>query len=295
MPPPDLPFRNVSWKVLTRCNYRCSYCLQPSFDTGWPKDIEATAAVVSAALGERYEIKLAGGELTSVPVKAVRLVRALARDGHWISVGTNLSASDQDLEAIIAACEERFYHLQASLHLEYDDPEAFLIKCKRIRAILPGHAKLTVANVIPRDLAGIRRLGSVKTLFEQTGITFYTDLEVDQVGRYLSYTSQQLDAIDNYLGAETRLFLSRNAHCRAGDSYFVLLPDLDAWSCWDAFYHDRRDMYYGNLAKGSFCLPRKTTICPFATCSCPTPMIKHTFKLSLAKAGMTGDGGLRPR
>lgn len=284
MPPVELPFHSVSWKVNTRCNYRCTYCLQPAFDDGYPPDLEATVALISAQLGRPYEVKIAGGEVMANTDKALRLVRAIARDGHWLSMCTNFSAPLDAYQQVVDAMDGRFYHIQCSLHLEYADPGAFLTKCQALAAYLPSHAKLVVNNVIRRGVPQIRALGEIKRAFEAAGLTFYTDLLVDVHGRYLAYELDERDAIEAELGAERRLFTSRGAACRAGHSYFVLLPDLDAWKCWDGYLRSDRAMYLGSLRSGDFALAAATMTCPYETCSCPTPMIKHQHKLAAAPA-----------
>lgn len=283
MPPVGLPFHGVSWKVNTRCNYRCSYCLQPSFDEGYPRDIEGTVALVSEQLGRPYEVKIAGGEVVAAPDRALRLVRALARDGHWLSICTNFSAPIEVYRQIVDAMNGRFYHIQCSLHLEYADPYHFLAKCKELAAHLPRHAKLVVNNVIRRGLPAIRQLGEIKRAFEAEGVVFYTDLLVDVAGRYLEYDADERAAIAADLGDERRLFESRGAACRAGHSYFILLPDLEAWTCWDGYLRGDRAMYLGSMRERTFALADGIAICPYDTCSCPTPMLKHRFKLADAR------------
>ena len=292
MPPPGLPFRSLSWKVNTRCNYRCGYCLQPSFAEPYPADPAGTAALVCEQLAEPWEVKIAGGEVMAVPHKALEIVRVLERHGHWVSLCTNFSASVKDYGAIIEASGGRMYSFQVSLHLEYADPESFLAKCLTLRERLPSHAKLVINNVIPRGVAAIVQLGEIKRRFEGEGLVFYTDLRVDERGLYLAYDPAERDAIDAALGVEERRFVSRDRLCRAGDSYFALLPNLDVWACWDAYLRDMRSMYLGNMRAGTFSLDSATKRgaqtarrCPFDTCSCPTPLIKHTFKLAANGAG----------
>lgn len=284
MPPVELPFHSVSWKVNTRCNYRCSYCLQPSFDEPYPRDIEGTVALISEQLGRPYEVKIAGGEVVASADKALRLVRAIARDGHWLSMCTNFSAPLEVYQQIVDAMDGRFYHIQCSLHLEYADPHAFLAKCKALAGYLPGHAKLVVNNVIRRGIERIRELGEIKRAFEAEGLVFYADPLVDTAGRYLDYDAAEHAAILAELDDERRWFASRGAQCRAGHSYFILLPDLEAWKCWDGYLRGERAMYLGSLRTRTFRLADDIAICPFDTCSCPTPMIKHQFKLVAATA-----------
>jgi organic radical activating enzyme len=284
MPPANLPFHSVSWKVNTRCNYRCSYCLQPSFDESYPADIEATVALVSEHLGRPYEVKIAGGEVVASASKALRLVRAIARDGHWLSMCTNFSAPTDVYRQIVDAMDGRFYHIQCSLHLEYVDPYEFLAKCKELAAHLPDHSKLVVNNVIRRGVEQIRELGEIKRAFEAEGLAFYTDQLVDVHGRYLEYDAAEHETMLAELGDQRRFFASLGAPCRAGHSYFVLQPDLEAWKCWDGYLRNDRSMYLGSMRERTFALADSIAICPFDTCSCPTPMIKHQFKLQARPA-----------
>ena len=185
MPPPNLPRESVSWKVNTSCNYRCTYCLQPSFEEGYPKDIPGTVAAISEKLGRPFEIKIAGGEVVASKKKAIELVKAISHHGHWLSMCTNFWAELDTYKEMIDLMDGRFYHIQASLHLEYADPDIFLAKCLDLIEWLPPHAKLVVNNVIPNDTQKIIRLAEEKARFEAEGICFYTDFLVDKQGRYL--------------------------------------------------------------------------------------------------------------
>jgi hypothetical protein len=282
MPPAGLPRNSVSWKVNTTCNYRCSYCLQPDFDEGYPEDISETVACISRTLGQPYEIKIAGGEVVANRKKALELATAIASHGHWLSICTNFWAPLDVYQGIVERMEGRFYHIQASLHLEYQEPEAFLRKCLAMRRSLPKEAKIVVNNVIPNDADKIRWLAEIKSRFESEGLCFYTDLLVDTKGRYQPYTPENRALISGLLGEEERLFESYGMRCRAGHSYFVLLPNLDAWSCWDSYLRNERRFFLGNMRDPDFALRSGPVVCPFDTCSCPTPLIKHRFKLDEA-------------
>lgn len=279
MPPPELPFNSISWKVITKCNYRCSYCLQPSFGDGYPEHIEATVDEISRQLVAPYEIKIAGGEIVADAGKAMRLVAAIEENNHWLSLCSNFCADVNVYRSLIDAMNGRFYNLQVSLHLEYASADAFLEKCLSLMPHMPAHSKLVVNNVIQKGVGNIEKLSQIKSRFESEGITFYTDLLVDKLGNYVSYTDEEARTITRLLGDEQRYFESQGKHCRAGHSYFVLLPNLDVWSCWDAYFQNKQSMYLGSIPGHNFKPKAHPVICPFKTCSCPTPMIKHGYKL----------------
>lgn len=279
MPPKDLPLRCISWKVLENCNYRCPYCLQPSFKTKYPNDIKKVVETVNSSLNELYEIKIAGGEIFSDIQKAHELTKSIVDYGHWISLCTNLSASEQEYCKFIQETEGKLYTFAASLHLDMTESKVFLNKCKIIRNEMPREAKFQIHNVICPGLENIKRLGKIKEEFEAEGFIFYTDLLVNKVGEYYSYSKDEEILIKKVLGDDEKLFKNKGKSCRSGNTYIALLPNLDAWSCWEGYLKNRREFYLGNMGNGTFELPKRNTICPFDTCSCPTPIIKHKYKL----------------
>ncbi len=280
MPPNELPWRSISWKVTEECNYRCSYCLQPSYSDNYPEDLDLVINCVNESLPEKFEIKIAGGEIFADTEKAKILAKSLTGYGHWISICTNLSAPTGEYLEFLQATAGKFYTFGASLHLEYADPFDFLGKCREIRSKLPPYSKIQVHNVITRGPDTIKRLGEIKKRFEDEGNIFYTDLLVDKRGKYLEYTKEEYRLIEEILGPENRLVKHQGNPCRAGDSYFALLPNLDVWVCWDAYLSDEKSMYLGNMLSGTFEFSNRITICPFDTCSCPTPVFKHKYKLT---------------
>lgn len=270
----NLPKRVLSWKVLEQCNYRCSYCLQKTYgyDSNYREDIPEIVSRINQCLDERYIIKIAGGEIFIKPNQAVLLAKEISKYEHWISLCTNFSASVEDYCRFIEASQGKLHKFAASLHTEYADPEVFLQKCLQIKRELPDCGKIQVHNVIPRGVENIKKLGEIKKRFDAENIIFYTDLLVDEKGKYIPYTSEEKQAIDRCLGEEDRIFRNTGKLCGAGESYFVLLPNLDAWTCWEAWYENSRKYYLGNMMDGTFAFSNKMTLCPFETCSCPTPL-----------------------
>jgi organic radical activating enzyme len=279
MPPKELPFYSVFWKVHSTCNYRCSYCFQQEFEVPPPSNIEEVACLVSRSLKIPHEVKIAGGEVMLNTRVTYDVVSQLEKRGHWVSLCSNMSADVCAYKRIVERCNGRFYQLQASLHLEYASPDAFLGKCLMLRLSMPEHSRLTVVSVITRGESNIRKLGEIKRLFEADGIVFNTDLLVDQGGHYISYSEDEYHLIEECLGRNERYIESHGHRCRAGHSYFILLPNLDMWRCWDSYMRNDQQMYLGNMYRGGFSLDNSPIRCAYRTCSCPSPMIRHNFKL----------------
>lgn len=282
MAPRNLPWRNISWKVLERCNYRCSYCLQKTYgyNADYPEDLEDILECINCNLKENYEIKIAGGEIFCRPEKAILIADRLSAKGHWLSLCTNLSSKADDYCRFIEATRGNFYTFGASLHLEYvENVNLFLDKCKQIKACIPVESKFQIHNVITRGIESIIKLSEIEKKFEEEGFIFYTDLLVDEHGKYINYSEKELEYIRELLGEEERLIKHKGKLCRGGNTYFAMTPSLDVWCCWDSWYADDKSMYLGNMKKGTFKQMDNPINCPYESCSCPTPIFKQKYKI----------------
>ncbi len=269
-----LPTNTVTWKVNTTCNYRCSYCLQSEFDVPPPSNIDDVASLVSHSLKVPHDVKIMGGEVMINTEDIYKIVSKLERRSHWISLCSNMSADVSAYMKIIEMCNGKFNQLQASLHLEYTKAEVFYEKCRVLRLSMPPHSRLDVVNVIPKGEKNIRRLVKLKRLFEAEGICFNTDLLIDHAGHYISYSEDEYQLIEDYFGINHRCVESYGQRCNAGHSYFVLLPNLDMWKCWDSYMRNDRQMFLGNLYRRDYSFEKSPMHCPYRTCSCSFPMIK---------------------
>jgi len=262
--PPPYPIEGVvSWNLTTACNRRCSYCTQR--DLG---DRAHHAGPIPAFLeafrrlpGD-WEVKLSGGEPFLHPA-FLALVEGLAAAGRRISVVTNFSAPEEEILRFAALTAARPGHLAASLHLEFDDPEAFLARALRY----PG--RLVVTCVATRS--NLPRLPALRDRFVAAGLPFRVQPEK---------RDREVIAYDE---AERALLLSLGGHngtgaiepdlsgrpCWAGARYFVLDARGEAWRCYPA--RRRRREPLGNLLEGTFRLAGGAEICPYPYCNCTVP------------------------
>src|SRR6185312_17241514 len=135
----------VSWNMNTTCNYRCSYCTQRFVDDRgqWARDLPEFIAAFAALPGD-WEIKLSGGEPFRHP-DFLDAVRALAAANRRVSVVTNFASPLAELFAFADATRARPGLVSASLHLEYAEPDAFLVK---LAAFAAYHAGRVVATCV---------------------------------------------------------------------------------------------------------------------------------------------------
>lgn len=269
-----LPTNTVTWKVNTTCNYRCSYCLQSGFDIPPPSNIDEVASLVSHSLKAPHEVKIMGGEVMTNTENIYSIVSKLERRGHWISLCSNLSADVSAYINTIKMCDGKFNELQASLHLEYTKVEVFIEKCRLLKLSMPPHSRFAVINIIQKGKNNIRKLVELKRQFEAEGICFKTNLLINKTGHYISYCEDEYQLIKDYFGINHKCVESYGQRCNAGNSYFVLLPNLDIWKCWDSYMRNDRQMFLGNLHRGDYSFENSSMHCPYRTCSCPFPLIK---------------------
>jgi MoaA/NifB/PqqE/SkfB family radical SAM enzyme len=150
----------VSWNMNTTCNYRCSYCTQRFVDDRgqWAKDLPHFIDAFLSLSGD-WEIKLSGGEPFRHP-DFIEAIAKLSAGGMRVSVVTNLSSSDEELERFAAATASRPGLLSASLHLEYCEPEAFLAKLLRFQESYKG--RVCVTSVATREQLPMRIAPNLK-------------------------------------------------------------------------------------------------------------------------------------
>ena len=273
----------VSWNMNTTCNYRCTYCTQRFVDDRgqWAKDLPKFIDAFTSLPGD-WEVKLSGGEPFRHP-NFIDATRALCQGGVRVSVVTNLSASDEELEQFAEATAARPGLLSASLHLEYVEPDEFLAKVLRFREHYAG--RVCVTSVATK--ARLPELTLLQGKFRDRGVSFKVQPE-----------KQDRDVID-YTAHEKRTLLVLGGHnatgqiapdlsgqlCWAGARYFIVDHCGDAYRCYPARRYRRESL--GNLVDGSLRLGSVASPCNYNYCNCTVPqergMVKGTETCSLGK------------
>ena len=257
----------VSWNMNTTCNYRCSYCTQRFVDSRaqWARDLPRFIEAFCQLPGD-WEIKLSGGEPFQHP-NFIETVRALADGGRRVSVVTNLSAKEETLRAFAEATHKRPGLISASLHLEYDEPAAFV---ERARALAHVHAgSISVTCVATKE--NLPRLPALRALFEAAAISFKIQPE-KQDRDIIAYTAgekEQLLALGghNQTGAIAPNFEGRL--CWAGARYFIVDHRGEAYRCYPSRRY--RKEHLGNLLDDSFRLMKGPHSCLYRYCNCTVP------------------------
>jgi MoaA/NifB/PqqE/SkfB family radical SAM enzyme len=257
----------VSWNMNTTCNYRCSYCTQRFVDDRgqWAKDLPHFIDAFLSLSGD-WEIKLSGGEPFRHP-DFIEAIAKLSAGGMRVSVVTNLSSSDEELERFAAATASRPGLLSASLHLEYCEPEAFLAKLLRFQESYKG--RVCVTSVATREQ--LPMLPELKALFSAAGVTFKIQPE-KQERDVIDYSPQEREQLVVLGGHNSTGRIAPNLKgrpCWAGSRYFIVDHKGDAYRCYPARRY--REEFLGNLLDGSLRLGNAATECNYNYCNCTVP------------------------
>jgi MoaA/NifB/PqqE/SkfB family radical SAM enzyme len=265
----------ITWNINTTCNYRCSYCTQRFLDdrARWSQDTEGFIRAFREKLPGVWEIKLSGGEPFQHPT-LLEITRGLKDAGHFISVVTNFSAKEKQLEAFLDAAQQSLRVFSSSLHLEYVDNEAglqaFAEKAKRVQARLEGFGAFHITCVATRQ--NLVRLTALKTFFEGYGLRFKVQPEKEDRD-IIEYTEEE-KAFLLSLGGHNNLhelrFDFKGRPCWAGAKSFTLDDQGRAWRCYPARRY--RAQYLGNLLTEQFSLAEGPSPCLYSYCNCTVPI-----------------------
>lgn len=260
----------VEWQVAGACNYDCSYCIQSRASRRGRPDADALERAVDAfaTLPGIWELKLSGGEAFAHPLFLAQLVPALlARTSHRLSVLTNLSASDADLDHFVALAGDRLEVVSASLHLEFTAIDPFLARARRVAP----HARRFVVNqvVLPHRLDDAER---GKAAVEAAGFRWFPQLYKVGGGVAAYPDEARLRRLIGEGPGPREANLAPSYHgrlCRAGVDYFTVDKDGAAWSCRSA--RRKGEGALGNVYDGSFRRWTTPRACPYRICPCTVP------------------------
>ena len=267
-PAPLYPLEGVvSWNMNTTCNYRCSYCTQRFVDSRaqWARDLPRFIEAFCELSGD-WELKLSGGEPFLHP-NFIEAVTALANAGRRISVVTNLSAKEGTLRAFAAATKARPGVISASLHLEYDQPAAFLTKVEALRQ----HHAGTICVTCVATRKNLPRLPTLRALFEAADIPFKIQPE-KQDRDIIDYTPRERQQLLQLGGHNHTGRIAPNFEgqlCWAGARYFIVDHHGEAYRCYPSRRY--RKEHLGNVLAGSFRLMTTPTPCQYSYCNCTVP------------------------
>lgn len=269
----------VSWNMNTTCNYRCSYCTQRFVDDRRQraKDVDAFVAALVGLPGD-WEVKLSGGEPFRHP-RFLEAVEALAAGGVRVSVVSNFSDSRERLERFAALTARAPGVFSASMHLEYEEVDAFLDKAAWFDAVYAGAFNVTC--VATRE--NLPRLADLAERFAVRGVRFKVQPE-KQDRDVIAYTDGEKSQLVSLGGhnATGRVAPSfRGLPCWAGARSFILDHEGHAWRCYPARRY--RTEYLGNVLDGSFRLHEGAGPCVYAYCNCTVPQERGMMPVSFGR------------
>ena len=274
---PDTLQPAVEWQVAGACNYDCSYCIQsPKYRRGRPSEDNLRAAVrCFSRLPGTWEIKCSGGEAFAHPLfldLAVPLL--MAHTAHRISILSNLSASEAELDRFLALTRGRLAVVSASLHVEHVDPSDFADKVAAMRDRAEPTARFVVNQVVlPGQVAAAARC---KDIVEARGLRWFPQLFKHKILKQMRVAEYpDADALAALLGEQpgpeaANLSPSyRGRMCWAGAAYFVVDKDGLAWRCRSSKREQHTSI--GSVFDDSLTLSAGPSPCAYSLCPCTVP------------------------
>lgn len=264
----------ISWNMNDLCNYRCSYCTQRNMADrrGVLEGERFQRALRSfAALPGAWEIKLSGGEPFRQP-ELTAIARELVSQGHCLSVQTNFSAPQDQIEAFLEATRGALNLFSASLHLEYDSAAGFWRKYQWIRPFEAEGVRFHVTSVAtPSRLRQLR--DEIAPFFREHGIVFKVQPEKTE-GYVRSYTDEERAMLVELGGHNLTGEIENNFQgrlCRAGSHYLVVKSNGKAYRCYPASRLGGKYASCGSIDEG-FRLLAGPALCPYTYCNCTVPI-----------------------
>lgn len=267
----------LEWQVAGACNYDCSYCIQsPRYRRGRPSADDLRAAIrCFARLPGTWEIKCSGGEAFAHPLFLDLAVPALMADTpHHISILSNLSAGEADLDRFLAMTRGRLRVVSASLHVEHVDPSAFADKVARMRDRADPDVRFVVNQVVlPGQVAAA---AACRAIVEARGLRWFPQLFKHKILKQMRVAAYpDADALAALLGdrpgpQDANLSPSyRGRMCWAGAAYFVVDKDGQAWRCRSSKREDRVSI--GSVFDDTLRLSDGPRPCAYSLCPCTVP------------------------
>ena len=292
LPAEDLLYE-FNWKIINRCNYRCTYCpftQQDQWEELTKKDVFAPVERWIEAWLRIYElygparINITGGEPSYYP-RFIELIEALTRC-HRVYITTNLSRKLPWVEEFARRALPHRLELPITFHPEFSEIGAFIEKACVLRKAGIEHWVYLVCY--PPLLARLRECHRV---LSAEGLRV---LPTPFRGRYEgreyphSYSAEEkaeIAAIAGTLDADNQDWVARQMDainplgmpCRAGQYYLHVENDGRVWRC-GQYAGMKMEMPFGNFLDASFRLLDRPEPCGTDRCGCEWRFLEKYFR-----------------
>lgn len=261
----------LRWNLVTKCNYRCSYCITyPVRNLNAEQAIPASSFVnrFSQILSGKWNISLEGLGEPFCALNFFDVVKELSDKGFYISVTTNFSSSYSDIDRFIQAAEGNLLNMGVSLHLEYVNWRSFLNKVFYFNKIIPG--KIIVKYVATKK--GIALLDKVTKALRSNNVELLVNAErietKNGLGYSRGYSLSELNKIKLCTSTFWQDLSFTGKLCWTGCSSFVVQEDGSAYRCAPARTYDAKGCVLGNIFDKEFKLFSGPVFCTIPNCYC---------------------------
>ncbi len=306
-PPPDSEDRlpdvrllyEFNWKIVNRCNYRCTYCpftMKDQWEDLTKKDVFAPAEKWIGAWRRIYElygsarINITGGEPSYYP-RFIEIVAALTRY-HRVYITTNLSRRRPWIEEFARRVVPHRLELPITFHPEFAAVGPFVEKTIVLREAGIEHWVYLVCY--PPLLPRLRRCW--ETLRSGGCRVIPTPFRGYHQGREYphSYSAEEKAAIAEIAGPldeENQGWVSQQMaainplgrSCRAGQRYLHVENDGKVWRC-GQYAGMGLGMGFGNFLDADFRLLDRPEPCAATRCGCEWRLLEELFRKEAAHA-----------
>ncbi len=275
--------REFNWKIVNRCNYRCSYCfftLADSWDMETRREVAVGAEKWLAAWMRMYElygsakIGITGGEPSVYP-RFLNLAEALV-SRHRLYVDTNLSRPLSWVKEFASRVRADRLDFGISFHPEFARYEEFVEKMRVIHwagydyrlflvcypPLLPRLALFQRElaregfNVVVAPFRGAFEGREYPQAYSPEQEAVIAGMCRDLNVKYKSWVARQMDPVNPF-----------GKPCHAGRVYIRVENDGSVWRC-GQYFADGIRMPLGNFLDPSFRLADEPLPCAATRCGC---------------------------
>lgn len=275
----------VEWQIADKCNYHCDYCSTKIWQRCYSPliDYKKFLRELYVNLNGKWLIQLGGyGEPFTVP-NFLKIVNELVDRGYFIGLVTNFSYPLKSITEFCKIAGRKLLYFNASLHYQSIDYKLFIRKVIKVNKLI--NQKIEVSIVTGKER--INDIIEIYRILRENNIN--TVIQAEKVfGRYAGYTDKEkkelLKLSENIYGINVKNNF-KGAMCQAGQNYFVLENNGDAFIChpYKINFQNTKDInishgYLGNILKNTFSLGKSTNKCNLNNCFCSTPWRAKAWK-----------------
>jgi len=264
--------KTVMWQITMECNYRCSYCVSGSHDSG-NREVRNYRSYIDffKKLKGKWHIIITGGGEPFLMKNLSDIINDLVSETqHTISLVTNLSISQKKLMHILDVPKGRITWLIGSLHMESVKVEDFFKKSIAVKKFIEEKGGTFVVNCVA--LKGrVSQLDKIGNKFRDAGMHFTLLPQKLKNASFVEHNEKEaliIQGSGRSHGLNNANF--KGCRCFSGSEHVIINENGEVFWCSPAQREGNSKGYLGNVHDNVELLEKPVT-CPYTLCSCVTP------------------------